>query len=422
VDQFLGSKPINLWTQYMARTYKFCFTKKKMTDSEDSIRGLVLYIAVSFVLVLATVVIPVGGCTGASDNTVVRDIAAANCDNSITINRARKTVEENLTHSWSGKVRACILPAMEPQRRVERLLNNHVRYLLSVMPPREIANEQEIPIRERTGIALCCAVCLRFTDCEAPDKVHAAAIELLTRLTETHMTGTEVTETDKPWGDRWQSAMWTWQAVFAGWLIWDELDPELRDAVIAMGIFESDRFLEIDPPYAEYGDTKAEENAWNSVILILMSEILPDHYNSNKWRHRGIEYMISAMATREDRTSDVVIDGRALREWVKGANVHSDFTLENHGIVHPDYMCTIGLNMANALVYRLLDLPIPQSVTFNVKPVYENLKFFTMPDGAFFYPNATDWNLHRLDTTWPIHVQVERLMRDTQAAALAAKS
>jgi hypothetical protein len=157
------------------------------------------------------------------------------------------------------------------------------------MPPREIANEQEIPIRERTGIAFSCAVCLRFTDCEATDKVRAAAIELLTRLTETHMTGTEVTETSKPWGDRWQSA-----------LMWDELEPELRDAVLAMGIFEADRFDEIDPPFAEYADTKAEENAWNSVILILMSEILPDHYNSSKWRHRGIEYMISAMATRED--------------------------------------------------------------------------------------------------------------------------
>jgi hypothetical protein len=59
------------------------------------------------------------------------------------------------------------------------------------------------------------------------------------------MTGTEVTETSKPWGDRWQSAMWTWQAVFAGWLMWDELEPELRDAVVAMGIFEADRFLEI---------------------------------------------------------------------------------------------------------------------------------------------------------------------------------
>ncbi|MHC4538075.1 MAG: hypothetical protein ACYS6K_29455 [Planctomycetota bacterium] len=399
----------------MARTYKFCFTKKNAMDTEDSVRGLVLSTVVSFAMILTTVAILVGGCTGASDNTVVRDIAATNCDNSITINRARKTVEENRTHSWSRMVRPCRLPVMAPQRRIEKLLNNHVRYLLSVMPPREIANEQEIPIRERTGIAFSCAVCLRFTDCEAPDKVRAAAIELLTRLTETHMTGTEVTETDKPWGDRWQSAMWTWQAVFAGWLIWDELEPELRDAVIAMGIFEADRFDEIDPPYAEYGDTKAEENAWNSLILILMSEILPDHYNSSKWRHRGIEYMISAMATREDRTSDVVIDGRALRERVKGANVHSDFTLENHGIVHPDYMCTIGLNMANALVYRLLGQPIPH----NVKALYENLKFFTMPDGAFFYPNATDWNLHRLDTTWPIHVQVERLMHDTQAAALA---
>ncbi|MHC4665879.1 MAG: hypothetical protein ACYS9T_07985, partial [Planctomycetota bacterium] len=85
----------------MARTYKFWFTKKNAMDTEDSARGLVLSTAVSFAMVLTTVVILVGGCTGASGNTVVRDITAANCDNSITINRARKTVEENLTHSWS---------------------------------------------------------------------------------------------------------------------------------------------------------------------------------------------------------------------------------------------------------------------------------------------------------------------------------
>ena len=388
-------------------------------NTENSARAFALSAAISFVMAVAAVVF-VAGCTSASDDTTVQNIAAANCDNSITINRARKTIEQTRTRSWSETVRPWKPPALQPQPRAEKLLNNQVRYLLSVMPPEKIANEQEIPIRERTGIVFSCAVCLKFTDCENPHKVRAAAVELLTRLTETHMTGTQVAETGRPWGDRWQSAMWTWQAVFGAWLMWDELAPDLRDDVLAMGIFEADRFLEIDPPYAEFADTKAEENAWNAVILTLMAEILPDHHNSSRWRSRGIEYIISALARRQDCKSDAMVDGRALRDWVSGANVHTDFTMENHGIVHPDYMCTIGTNMANALVYRLLDRPIPQAVTFNIQPVYENLKFFTMPDGAFFYPNATDWNLHRLDTTWPIHVQMERLMRDPQAATLAA--
>ena len=308
---------------------------------------------------------------------------------------------------------------MRPEPRAERLLANHVAYLLQNLPPKAIPNEQEYAIRARSGTAFCFAVCLKYATCENPEEVRAAAIRLLSELARTHVTGGGVTGSGRPWGHHWQSAYWTWQATFAAWLLWTDLPPELRGAIVAMAIDEADRFLELPPPYAEFLDTKAEENAWNATLLVLVAEILEIHSHSARWHERALEYMISAMATREDRQSARVVDGRPLRDWVKGANLHSDFTLENHGFVHPDYMSTVGLNIVNALVYRLLARPIPAAVLHNAQPVYENLKFFSLPDGSLFYPNSTDWDLHRPDTTWPLHVQMDRLARDPQAGALA---
>jgi hypothetical protein len=81
-------------------------------------------------------------------------------------------------------------------------------------------------------------------------------------------------------------------------------------------------------------------------------------------------------------------------------------------------MACIGLNLENALVYRLLARRVPEAVTFNAGRVYEVLKFFTAADGGLFYPGSTDWSLHRVELTWATAVQMDRLTRDPQAGAL----
>jgi hypothetical protein len=187
-----------------------------------------------------------------------------------------------------------------------------------------------------------------------------------------------------------------------------------------MTVDEADRFIDMPAPYARHYDTKAEENAWNSLILVLASEALPKHPHAVRWRERALEYMISAFATPADLKSIRTIDGKPLKQWLRGANIHSDYTLENHGFVHPDYMSTIGLNLMNVVVYRLLDKPVPEACTFNARPVYENLKWMSLPDGGLLYPSGTDWNMHRIDMTASLHAQVARILGDPEAAVLEA--
>jgi hypothetical protein len=169
--------------------------------------------------------------------------------------------------NWGSRDRITLpyKPVMLAQPRAERLFSRHVAYLLGRLPAGGVPDEQEYAIRSRTGTAFCFAVCLNFATCENPDDVRAAAIRLLAELTRTHVTGGGVTASGRAWGHHWQSAYWTWQATFAAWLLWPDVPPQLQDAIVAMAIDEADRFLELPPPYAEYVDSKAEENAWNAI-------------------------------------------------------------------------------------------------------------------------------------------------------------
>jgi hypothetical protein len=301
---------------------------------------------------------------------------------------------------------------------VEKLLRNEVHYLLNSSSWGEIPDEQEYAVRAWTSTVLSAAVCMKFAGCPAQE-TQPVLLHILREVTRTHLTGGGKTASGKAWGHQWQSAFWAWQAAFAAWLLWPELPDDLRAPVVAMAVDEADRFADLPAPYSEFLDTKAEENAWNSNILVLVSEALPAHPHHAQWRERALEYMISAFATRADRSNNKIVDGRPVRAWVKGPNAHSDFTLENHGIVHPDYMTAISLNLYNAFVYRLLGKPVPDAVFFNAREVYENLKLLSLPDGSLFYPNGTDWSLHLVDMTWEVHVHMERLAHDRQAGALA---
>ncbi len=309
-------------------------------------------------------------------------------------------------------------PTLRSEPRVERLVREKTKYLRMLYTGTRLSDASEYTIRARTSTLLTLATCLKFASCEEPEETRDAYVKMLDELVNAHYSGGGATASGKPWGHEWQSSYWTWQATFSAWLMWAELSPPLRQTVLTMAIDEADRFLDMPAPYARFLDTKAEENAWNSNLLVLLSEILESHPHRERWRERGLEYMISAFATPVDRTGSRVVEGKPLAAWLGGANVHPDFTLENHGFVHPDYMSCIGLNLTNALVYRLLARRIPDAVTFNAQKVYDVLKFFTAADGGLFYPGSTDWSLHRVELTWTTALQMDRLARDPQAGAL----
>lgn len=201
------------------------------------------------------------------------------------------------------------------------------------------------------------------------------------------------------WGDEWQSAYWCAMVGQGAWLVWDRLPASTQRAVANMVAHEADRFLAGPAPFNEFSDTKAEENAWNSEVIVLAVCMMPDHPHHAAWENKAKEYIITSFATPEDVKSTDVIDGKPLKHWLRGPNVHSDFTLENHGFFHPDYTTSYYLTLQNLPFYKLAGLKAPESILHNVAQLHGILDYFTMPNGWTFYPQCTDWGNNRNDVT-----------------------
>jgi hypothetical protein len=225
------------------------------------------------------------------------------------------------------------------------------------------------------------------------------------------------------WGDAWQSALWAYNAGFAGWLLWDQLEDDDRALVGRMMVHEADRFLHYTVPYYQDadgnvvtpGDTKAEENAWNAAFLNLAVAMMPTHPNRAVWQDKAIELMVSAYSTPSDLENSTELNGKPVAEWLDGSNVFDDGTMVNHGFIHPDYFTSIANSAGSPAMYGLAGLPAPRAAVFNADLVYSALvdhQFDSPPydapggtiyvrdsDGAatanVYYPQGNDWGTSR---------------------------
>ncbi len=222
-----------------------------------------------------------------------------------------------------------------------------------------------------------------------------AIVPMMRYVVATHVTGTRPTSDGKPWGDAWQSAHWAQMLARGAWWVWDDLPQDLRDGARRITAHEADRIAAMTPPAQIKGDTKSEENAWNSQIFSVAMLLMPDDARRPEWEKAFQKWVLSSYLRPSDADCQTVVDGRTVAEQFTGANIDDDFTLENHGFVHPDYMTAFGLSLGCETDYRLTGRKSPQAVHYNVASIYENLKWFVLPDGGFVYPNGQDWQLFR---------------------------
>lgn len=223
------------------------------------------------------------------------------------------------------------------------------------------------------------------------------------------------------WGDQWQSALWAAQAATAAWIMWDKLAAPDQESVCRMLVHEADRFLEYRVPYyrdtagniLSKGDTKAEENAWNSNVLTLATAMMPGHAHYARWMQKNIELQLSAYATPEDLRRNKIIDGVRLDKILKGSNMNPDGTVTNHHIIHPDYMTAFMHNATNAWIYELAGKQGLQSSLYNGEVIYQALteRLFngkTMycktaggkASSSVYFPEGNDWGEKRQANYW----------------------
>ena len=329
-------------------------------------------------------------------------------------------------------------PVRPVQQRIYHSVENQARHFLALVHPWEKdpsllliteSKSREHWIRPNTGAIEGLAFLYRFGPYDEevvgigrPELLERFLLPMIRYCVVTHRTGDRVTSDGKPWGDAWQSAHWAQMLGHAAWWIWDDLPGDIREGVRRLVAHEADRIASATPPHRLRRDTKAEENAWNSQILSVAVLLMPEDPRRPAWERDFQKWALSAHLRPADENSQTMVDGRTVAEQFTGANVFDDYTMENHGFVHPDYMTSFSLSLGCALHYTLTGRRMPESLLHNVPGLYDNLKWFALPGGGFVYPNGQDWELFRNPVWYYKHLLMAVYAGDSDAWSLANRS
>jgi hypothetical protein len=275
-------------------------------------------------------------------------------------------------------------------------------------------------IRAVSGMVLTCGALLKYSDALSPaerEKYLQRASHAIRYAVGSHRTGPHTCTDGKPWGGSWQSAMWTGTLSFGAWLMWDKLDPELRQGVERVLASEADRFLGGKPPTGRWSDTKAEENGWNMICLAMAANLCRTLPHAAAWREKAIEYMMNTLSVPQDATDSRVVGGKPVSAWFAGANLHPDFTLENHGFFHPAYVACSSYFLTQAAMYSTFALsPVPEAAGHHLMDTWKMLQAILLPGGESAFPQGMDWELHGLE-----FVNLYASLATWQQDALAAR-
>jgi hypothetical protein len=146
--------------------------------------------------------------------------------------------------------------------------------------------------------------------------------------------------------------------------------------------------------------------------------MMPGHPQAKDWRRKAVDLETAAYARFADINSSAVINGVTLAARLDGANAYDDGTVENHQIIHPDYMTNIQQSWWAADFAGLAGTKPPVSAFLNGASTYGDFSTLSFAAGAaspangagylapggtiyrpgandMYFPQGSDWGTQR---------------------------
>lgn len=208
----------------------------------------------------------------------------------------------------------------------------------------------------------------------------------------------------------WESSLWAMSVAYSAFFQWDTLSEAQKGYIKAMLVAECNYELYRSIPTGYVGDSKAEENGWETNILAATLGMFPDHELAPKWFARLREFAINCYSHIGDKTDNTIIDpeydNTTIASLYKGQNIYDDYTLQNHNLFHTSYQNVVMQELGeSALALKLFQTALHGKETWKTNALMHNnkevmeevLNWLALADGELAMPNGNDWSLFLYD-------------------------
>jgi len=196
------------------------------------------------------------------------------------------------------------------------------------------------------------------------------------------------------WGENWHSSLWASMLGMIAVLAEPVLDEGEQIRIREIVAHEADRFTGVTPPSGRSGDSRAEDNAQDVMLLAWAINICPHHPHNSQWEETLKNWAVNIGSSVHDGADHSEYFGTSVAKAVVTRNLYPDFTAEEHGFFHPDalsYGAWITLATA-AYAFQRRNPPSYLSRKCH-QQVFDILVRFCMPNGLLFSPGGHDMPL-----------------------------
>lgn len=219
----------------------------------------------------------------------------------------------------------------------------------------------------------------------------------------------KITSDNKYWGSVsnadhvWESSLWATSLAYASYFLNEELDENQKTYIYNMIKAECNYELERSIPTGYNGDTKAEENGWETNILSCALGLYPDDALAPKWFDRLRAFAINCYSHVDDAQNTTVIDPEydetTVQDLYIGKNLYDDYTLQNHNYFHTSYQNVVMQELGESHLFQGGNPKWKTNALMhnNQKVMDEVLCRLALADGELAMPNGNDWSMFLYD-------------------------
>ena len=345
--------------------------------------------------------------------------------------------EDEVTSPTEGVITHEFVPEATMQNDLLQMLANSMRYAANIwyncvatndkneecgyFRANSAGNSNEDGVRTNADFSMICAFLYKYgrgkvtlPDGITWDAVKDMAVKSLVFGYSTHKANKfKITSDSKYWGsvsaadNVWESSLWTMSLAYASHFLSDELSDTQKTYIYNMIKAECNYELERSIPTGYAGDTKAEENGWETNVLACALGLYPDDPLAPRWFERLRRFAINCYSHVSDASNTEVIDPdydqTTVQDLYAGKNLYDDYTLQNHNYFHTSYQNVVMQELGEShLALHLFQGENPKWTTNalmhnNREVMNEVLCRLALADGELAMPNGNDWSMFLYD-------------------------